>query len=170
MKVDNRKKIYKAREGAPFRQEEAEIIGKVLEEIESKKGSITPEDFVEYSRNPNSPTHHLFEWDDKKASTLYRIQQARDIINHIEIEIIADDLKPFRIRAFQPVVIKKGKGRVYYPVGKIVPYEEYALQVVKRLQNMLNSIALELEGFKKYKWLVDALRKLSERIKIRIGE
>lgn len=64
--------------------EETVVLSGAIAEIEalvlSNNGRISPEDIVEYARDPSTALHSRFEWDDSEASRLYRIQQARDIL------------------------------------------------------------------------------------------
>lgn len=66
----------------------AEVVGSVLEEIEKDKGSVTSEDFLEYSRDEDSETHDMFEWDDAIAAEKYRLRQSAQIINQLQVEIV----------------------------------------------------------------------------------
>jgi hypothetical protein len=42
------------------------------------------------ARDPESPLHDCFEWDDAKAAAAYRIDQARVLIRSIEIVVTTD--------------------------------------------------------------------------------
>jgi hypothetical protein len=46
-------------------------------------GVLSPADVVEDARNPNSPLHDLFIWDDTAAAHSYRILQAQTIIRTV---------------------------------------------------------------------------------------
>lgn len=71
----------------------AETVGNVLEKIEKDKGAATSEDFLEYSRNEESETHEMFEWDDAVAAEKYRLRQSAQIINQLQIEITYEESK-----------------------------------------------------------------------------
>lgn len=43
-------------------------------------GRLTPEQVVEQARDPESPGHGFFEWDDDKAAHKHRIEQARELL------------------------------------------------------------------------------------------
>lgn len=60
-----------------------------LERIENIFGKITPEIIVNASRPTDSPLHQYFNWDDEKAAEQWRMQQARILLNNIEVEIIS---------------------------------------------------------------------------------
>lgn len=50
-----------------------------------KKGRLTPRAVVEAARDPNSPMHACFEWDDSVAGDKWRIEQARRLIRTVRI-------------------------------------------------------------------------------------
>lgn len=52
-----------------------------LEEIRtSNDGLLLPQTVVEHARNPESPLHDCFEWDDSEAAEQFRLWQARSLI------------------------------------------------------------------------------------------
>ena len=65
----------------------ADVVGRVIEEIEEKDGSVTKESFLNASRPIESPTHDLFEWDDAIAAEKFRLRQSRRVIDHICVEV-----------------------------------------------------------------------------------
>lgn len=69
----------------------AQAAGEMIESIEDRDGSVTPQSFLEASRPEDSPTHGAFEWDDSVAAEKYRLTQSRHIINNVTVRIISDD-------------------------------------------------------------------------------
>ncbi len=61
-----------------------------MERIESLYGSLTPQNILDASRPQNALFHTLFQWDDTLAAEHYRLQQARTILNNIEVSVISD--------------------------------------------------------------------------------
>ena len=55
-------------------------------------GKLTPELVVQSARSKNSPLHDYFDWDDKVAGVHWRIQQARELIRSIRIEITTSNV------------------------------------------------------------------------------
>lgn len=58
-----------------------------LRAIENKNGQLTPEEIVRVAKNPKHPLHPFFEWDDRKAGMLHRIEQARALLADVRWEI-----------------------------------------------------------------------------------
>jgi hypothetical protein len=52
-----------------------------------QRGRLTPRDLVEAARDPESPLHAVFEWDDDKAADDWRIEQARRLIRSIKVMV-----------------------------------------------------------------------------------
>lgn len=61
-----------------------------LTRIQSLYGSITPELIVQSAEDESSVLHKFFEWDDTRAGRLWRIQQARILLNNIQVTVISD--------------------------------------------------------------------------------
>lgn len=75
---------YKKRSGFHVRGD-TQKIGECLSKLTDKNGILEPKSVVENARNPNSPLHRNFEWDDTEAANQYRLVQARRIIGAFEI-------------------------------------------------------------------------------------
>lgn len=61
-----------------------------INRIYQEHNGITPSLLVEEAKDPNSILHHLFEWDDEKAGHAYRLDQARQIITSVKVNIISE--------------------------------------------------------------------------------
>ena len=68
---------------------------------------LTPEVVVRAAENSESVLHKLFEWDDNKAAYNWRLQQARTILNNIEVTIITDG-EPREIAVFEVTTRSEG--------------------------------------------------------------
>lgn len=97
----------------------AQRIGERLAAIaEDEGGALHPRDVVADARQPTSPLHPLFEWDDRKAAVAHRLTQARDIIGSIVVHVTGEedstlhyvrrDASPQRPERFVAVTIRDG--------------------------------------------------------------
>lgn len=59
---------------------EKEAVVARLGALADKEGRLTPEQVVEDARDPKSPLHPCFEWDDSKAAHQHRLYQARKLV------------------------------------------------------------------------------------------
>lgn len=86
---------YKWKTGSHNSKVSAQIVGETCEKLEAEK-RLNAQTLVDISRPKDSPTHSLFEWDNRKAAEEWRRHQARNIIN--SIEVVVEEKEP--IRAF----------------------------------------------------------------------
>ena len=61
-----------------------------INRIYQKHNGITPSLLVEEAKDPNSILHHLFEWDNEKAGHAHRLDQARQIITSVKVNIVSE--------------------------------------------------------------------------------
>lgn len=129
-------KRWKPTDGAGFNSEMAQVLGKILESLGN---TPTPKQLVDAARPVKSPIHKLFEWDDTKAAERFRIYQARNHINHIEVEIVHEGKSTFT-KAYHSVIVEtenEGKERAYKSVAAVRSNKEYAEQVVENARDEL---------------------------------
>ena len=62
-------------------------IEKVLARMEAA-GDLTPDAVVKSAKDPRSPLHGAFEWNDKVAGHKYRLQQARALIRDVHTTVV----------------------------------------------------------------------------------
>lgn len=65
---------------------DVQAIGELLNRIQIEKGAVIPDYVIDESRDPNSPSHPCFEWDDTKAAEHHRRWQARTLIRSIVVK------------------------------------------------------------------------------------
>jgi hypothetical protein len=105
-------------------------IGAALAKIaEDGHGRLTPNAVVEAARNPRSPLHRHFEWDDAKAAEAYRLDQAREIIRVVRIEG-NDNEEP--VRAF--LSVKDAAGVSYRTAEDVQGSLELQLAVLRQAE------------------------------------
>ncbi len=119
-----------------------EIVGGVFEELEKKYGSVTPENFLEASMSSDSPTHKLFEWDDAKAASIYRRNQAQQIILSLRVEIVPDNV-PRKVPAFVNVV--SGDRSSYQNITRAFEVKETREIVLQRAYNEMATFRAKYE-------------------------
>ena len=59
-----------------------------IKAIEDRQGRLTPEQVIEAARDESSALHACFEWDNDAAADKWRIEQARELITRVRIEIM----------------------------------------------------------------------------------
>lgn len=109
----------------------AKMAGSELERLRrSNEGKLTPEIVVTASKHRAAPLHRCFEWDDDKASRLYRLQQARQLLGAVQIvEPPEKGITPPPIRAF--VHVTQGGASSYTSTAVAMSDPELRAQVLK---------------------------------------
>ncbi len=139
-------KIYSPMPGARLSSKEAEIYGRRLSYLE-RTGELTPDRVLEDAKDPRSPLHKYFMWNDKNAAIKYRISQASYLLRAIAIKIVGPRGEITETRAFHNVAIPMFENdeeysiRVYKSSRSVFDDDDLKAQVVAQ--------ALEyLEGWK----------------------
>jgi hypothetical protein len=156
------KKVYEARAGAPFKQEDAQAIGDFIENCKDK---TTKGIFEEIKSHPEHIIHSLFEWDKDKAVELYQLQRVRDIVSHIEINIISLGSKEptslnVSISAFKSVQPVNSEERVYVSIEDGMNNEVYRIQIIQRAKNELRNWMERYNQYKELTKIVYAIKGL----------
>jgi len=97
----------------------ANDVGKELERIKKKYGSLKPSFIVDESRNAGDFLHDIFCWDDTKAAELYRVKQARDLIGNIHVVVTTKNINA-KVRAFVNVKTEPEGHRSYHPIQDVI--------------------------------------------------
>ena len=144
-----KRKKYFARNGAPFKKREAQIYGERLDYLASKnRGRVTPDMVLREAKLKSSVFHNYFEWDDTEAAEQYRVQQARNLINHI-VEVVVIEGKPSKQRSF--FSIKNGGDRkAYVTIKKAVTTPTYRMQLLNQLISTMENATELMKMFRSY--------------------
>jgi len=147
MECTNLLKIYKARSGAPFKQDEAQELGEALDSIKDKcNGEFKIDIVLKEAKKLSNPLHNHLEWDDTKCGIEYRIQQLRNITNHIVEEIIVDGT-PVEQRSFLSVINDEGEN-VYVSRETAIENVDYRKQLLDRMIATLENLTVTMKLFR----------------------
>jgi hypothetical protein len=111
-----------------------DIIQEILD-IKEKDG-LTAGNIVKRAKDKKSLLHNFFEWDNKLASHNWRLAQARNLINNIEI--IVGEKKLFAFENVQVITTDGTKERTYMSKEEILNTEELRNQMIKRAFDQIN--------------------------------
>jgi hypothetical protein len=64
----------------------------VLRAVERRHGGVSAEAVLTDAAAPDHPWHNRFQWDDRVAGRLYRLDQARDMIRRVRFEIVENEV------------------------------------------------------------------------------
>jgi hypothetical protein len=156
------KKVYKTRVGSPFRSEDAQEIGEFIENCKDKS---TRGILEEVKRNPKSKIYSYFEWDKKKAVELYLLQRVREIVSHLEIEIVRiGEHEPINLNvsvsAFKSVQPVNSEERVYVSFNDGMNTEVYRNQIIERAKTELRNWMGRYNQYKELETIIKTLKTL----------
>ena len=141
-------KRYKRREGDNFltSDTEAQSVGEYLHELmEINGGKLTPDEVLKEAKKPRSLLHRYFTWDDTKAGTEWRRQQARMLIRGVVETVEVKGVRATQ-KCFYNVTSESGD-RMYVTVQTATSSRTYAQQLVTESRNKLASLLRTLELF-----------------------
>ena len=141
-------KKYQARMGAKFTTKEAQMVGTTLESLRDSKGHLTPNVVLDYARDHTSKLHKYFEWSNTEAAEKYRIQQARELVNHV-VEVRIINKKKVNTRAFVSVTDKEC-GKVYVTFEQGVTDNDYRKQLISKALHALDNLKYLMEEYLSY--------------------
>jgi len=130
-----------------------------FEKIKKDTGKLTPEMVVEFAKDENNFLHKLFTWDDSKAAEQYRLQQARNIINNVEVVTIRNGEK-MEIPNYEIITTKSGRE---YKSIDVLTFDEMA-QVRDNAKAALVYWNNKLRLYKEFKKTVKHIEKAVELI------
>jgi hypothetical protein len=111
-------------------------------------GRVGPSDVLDEARDPASPLHDLFEWDNDEAGERYRLAQASALIRRwkgsvMKIDAEAKVVRVETVRRVQsPAGLRSAGGRSYMPVEEIMANPETR-------DDMIKTVLRELSAYRK---------------------
>jgi hypothetical protein len=63
----------------------AEVVEALRALSDARQGKLSPEDVVQAARDPDSPLHSQFDWNDDEAAAKWRLEQARTLIRSVRV-------------------------------------------------------------------------------------
>jgi hypothetical protein len=121
------------------RNKKLAAIKKRLAELHAKHGNITPEMVVTDARDPRSPLHARFDWDDSTAAEAYRIIQARVLIKTIRYETRIVHTPPMRIPSYvrDPKLAGRVQGYIAVPRTEKEAARDFLVDELDRAMGLL---------------------------------
>lgn len=161
-------KQWVARRGSRYSNDDARVIGPVLNELaESNNNGFTPKDVVEVASDPESPIHRYFEWKDEVAGPLYRLDQARGMARSIQIRVITadqaedegdtvrayhniQDTYTFQRKEGDQVINEDVTRRRYVTLEMVKQVPDYQEQIIKRVLGLLRTFRSDFAQFSRF--------------------
>jgi hypothetical protein len=159
---------YGFRPGASFQKgahANPQIIGEHLAYLrEQNEGKLHPSALIDDAKNPNSPLHRLFEWDDSAAAQQYRLQQARSIIRSVVVRYRPNpDSGAKSVRAFVAVRQESGE-RHYTSIAAAMSDEDIRKQTIRRAWDELQRFKAKYQGIAEFASLFASLEEIESAL------
>jgi hypothetical protein len=112
-----------------------------IDRIAAEEGKLTADLLVQKATPADSLLHDLFEWNDKKAGKMYRVEQAREIIRSIKVVVIIEDRA-----ARGPGYVRDARAdpgaQAYLPVASLraADNETKRLQLAQEIRRVLEAL------------------------------
>lgn len=117
-----------------------EKVAERLRELERDNGRLIPADIVEAARDPGSPLHSHFTWDDSEAAEKYRLMQARTLIRTVKLEVTVRDV-PLSVVGYVRDPDADSKTAGYRNVAKLRTEEDSArAAIVDEMKRVSNAV------------------------------
>jgi len=161
------KKVFKAKPGARFSRNKVQAYGEEIERIKAKHGikMLKSKTIVDEARDENSPIHEYFEWDDSKASELYRRQQAVNLINRIVVVEIKDGEEkevPFLVNV--KIVDADEEDRGYISFDELIEDELLYDQYLNGLIQELITLKAKIKNFEELMGIYREIDKVQKKL------
>lgn len=122
---------YKIAAGYTFPKENAAIYASELQRIRKETGeNLKPRAVVESAKDPDSPLHDAFEWDDTKAAQEWRVTQARRLLRSIHV-VVERGEEDRSVRAFFRVEDPSGDTG-YVSLAAVLKCQDYRDQIIEQ--------------------------------------
>lgn len=151
------------REGSRVKNLKASDAAARINSIRRKlKRDVRPADLLEDARNPHSPLHPAFEWDDSVAAEKWRLSQAQSILVSIEVvEKDADGNDSFDpVRAFVRVQHQDEKP-AYMPIIEAMQNDAMRAQVLAMAKNEAMMWARRYRRYQEFSKIVAAIEEVA---------
>lgn len=130
---------------------DAQSVVSVMDTLGRDGRPVTPRALLEASRAGDSPTHHLFEWNDALAAEAHRLTWAAVLIRDVQVVIRRDPRdEPRTVRAFVNISAELGRGYVS------------TMGVLSRHDQREQLLALALTELRAFKKKYEELHELAE--------
>ena len=100
-----------------------------------REQNLTAEAVIKAAKKKTNPLHELFIWDDTKAAMMYRLQQARVLIN--EVKIIIEHKEYFAFENVKVQVDELTAQRVYMERSEILSDALMREQIIRQAYQAL---------------------------------
>lgn len=160
MPKKEKKNEYRLKPGGPWKRSRAQVYGEYLEKLAmANKKELKPEIIVRAARSEDSPIHECFEWDDSKAAEKYRLEQARKLVNHLEIKIEFKKGERFQ-KAWFSITTNGRNQRAYNHMNVVFTEKPKRDQVIQQALREIKDWQKRYESYQELAQIFDAIEQV----------
>lgn len=143
------------------------------EELRKKlRREVTPRDVLRDARSTSSPYNKFFCWDDTKAAEAHRVNQARQLLQHLKLIYTDDEGNEVPVRRYVRVMLSTPADKElrsgYVPRQKVLKTDYLRIQVVESARQLLESFKSRFRMFREieevYPLIDQAIGILAKRV------
>lgn len=155
----------KAKAGEPTaRERQSEAVRRALKTLE-RAGKLTPEQVVEAARDRKSVLHALFEWDDAKAASAWRLEQARGLIRSVQVMVTVGQDRTISVPVYVRDPNAESDEQGYQALDDIKDNPEAARAALDIELMRVEGLLSRAEGIAEALGLVEQVQRLTRRTK-----
>lgn len=146
-----------------------EVYANRLRQLEERTHCLTPKQILDDAKSEKSPTHDYFEWDDSVAGKGYRLNQARELIRTVKVNISLVGGGSMTIREYYSVVESNDEEanlnqRTYVSVRRVEAEPALREQVIAQALVEVNRWKEKYDQYTELRSITDAIRKTSTQL------
>ena len=147
-----------------------EVAKREIDKIKAKKGGeVFASDIVDAAKSKRSPLHREFEWDDTKAASLYRCEQARLMLR--SIEVVYKEMPSTPVRSYNVVTSatsneETGKKKCYKSTEDILSDPELRMELLSTAFAELRRFQRRFHGLQELSIVFRAINEALEKISV----
>lgn len=138
-----------------------EVLDKIAEQDE--QGTLRPEAIVEAARDPKSPLHRCFTWNDEDAAYAWQLHEARVLIRTYKVVIDQAPI-PIKTRAYVSLKSARVAGTGYTPIRRVLSEPELHAELLRNALEDLEGMERRYGHLRELKPIFTALRRVRRRV------
>ena len=148
---------------AGFKQEYAQTVGELCEELERSVEGLSPRTLLDASRDESAPTHSLFEWDDTKAAENWRLEQASQMIRNLRV-VRTDDKQEREAMRDKGFVVTPGRQSAYVSLDTALHKEEYRNFLIEQAKRDCETFEAKYRRVNELAEVIIAMEQFKEKV------
>jgi hypothetical protein len=138
-----------------------QVVKTILAELETENGRLSPDDVIERAKDPTSPLHEHFIWDDTEAAEKFRRMQASHLIRSVKVEVTIHKI-PLSAPCYVRDPASTAPQQTYANVVHVRSDEEKARAVVVDEMQRVSKAVRRAKSVAAVLGLVDAIDQIDE--------